>query len=83
MQIVQYPWLATAVSLGGVGCQRGFHVECFTAYHFRDVFAATAMPSVRSALDLVCASAAENNAFKTRNKPNQSITPVTELTFPS
>lgn len=67
---------------GCVACQRGFHVECFAAYHFQDVFKSSSTPSVRTALDLVCATATGNQAFKTRTRKNNTITPITMLSLP-
>ncbi|ETM97605.1 hypothetical protein PPTG_20034 [Phytophthora nicotianae INRA-310] len=67
---------------GCASCERGFHVECFAAFHFRDVFLAAATPSVREALDHVCAAAAGNQPFCVRTKHNNSITPVSNIILP-
>ncbi|POM69273.1 LOW QUALITY PROTEIN: Hypothetical protein PHPALM_14459 [Phytophthora palmivora] len=34
-------------------CERGFHVECFSAFHYQDVFKARS-PALREALEAVC-----------------------------
>ncbi|KAJ8576257.1 hypothetical protein ON010_g2954 [Phytophthora cinnamomi] len=44
------------VLFGCTGCHRGFHVACFSAFHFRDALTSTSL-TVRSVLDAVCAAA--------------------------
>ncbi|KAG4244001.1 hypothetical protein PC116_g8123 [Phytophthora cactorum] len=68
--------------LGCASCERGFHVECFAAFQFRDVFLAEAIPSVREALDLVCAAAVGNQPFCVRTKSNKLITTVSDIGLP-
>ncbi|KAG6952756.1 hypothetical protein JG687_00012806 [Phytophthora cactorum] len=37
---------------GCIKCERGFHVECFTAFHHRDVLKNS--PQLRASLEAVC-----------------------------
>ncbi|KAG2898499.1 hypothetical protein PC115_g16839 [Phytophthora cactorum] len=40
---------------GCAKCERGFHVECFSAFHYQYVFIVR-YPALREALDAVCRS---------------------------
>ncbi|RLN74357.1 hypothetical protein BBJ28_00008624 [Nothophytophthora sp. Chile5] len=66
---------------GCTQCNRGFHIECFSVFHFRHAFRSNST-AVQRALDAVSAAASQNPEFKTRCRPNQSITPIEELTLP-
>ncbi|KAE9029347.1 hypothetical protein PF005_g1805 [Phytophthora fragariae] len=61
---------------------RGFHAECFSAFHYQDVFKACS-PALRQALDAVCkASTADPIAVKSK-RTNRSITSIEQLTLPT
>ncbi|POM63506.1 Hypothetical protein PHPALM_21082 [Phytophthora palmivora] len=66
---------------GYTGCQRGFHVACFTAFHYRDALTSNSL-GVRSALDAVCAEASGDGLVHTRLKKNRTITHLSELELP-
>ncbi|KAG3109308.1 hypothetical protein PI125_g11051 [Phytophthora idaei] len=63
---------------GCTGCQRGFHVACFTAFHYHDALSSTSL-TIRSALDAVCAAASGDPIAHTRLKKNKTITYLNEL----
>ncbi|POM66674.1 Hypothetical protein PHPALM_17429 [Phytophthora palmivora] len=67
---------------GYTTCERGFHVACFSAFHYQDVFKARSS-ALRGALEAVCrATTGEPVAF-TRNRTNRSITSVDALKLPT
>ncbi|KAG6945715.1 hypothetical protein JG688_00016425, partial [Phytophthora aleatoria] len=66
---------------GCTGYHRGFHVACFSAFHYRHALTSTSL-TVRSALDAVCAAAAGGPIVHTRQKKNRTITYVDEIELP-
>lgn len=66
---------------GCTGCHRGFHVPCFSAFHYRDALSSTSL-TVRSALDAVCAAASGGAVTHTRLKKNKTITYLDQLQLP-
>ncbi|OWZ15858.1 hypothetical protein PHMEG_00010431 [Phytophthora megakarya] len=66
---------------GYTGCHHGFHVSCFTAFHFRDALTSSSL-SVRSALDAVCAAVSGDTDVQTRLKKNRTITYLDKLKLP-
>ncbi|KAG6943184.1 hypothetical protein JG688_00017736 [Phytophthora aleatoria] len=66
---------------GCTGCQREFHVACFTAFHYHDALSSTSL-TIRSALDAVCAAASGDPIAHTRLKKNKTITYLNELELP-
>ncbi|OWY91597.1 hypothetical protein PHMEG_00039753 [Phytophthora megakarya] len=67
---------------GCTGCHRGFHVACFSAFHYRDALSSTSL-TVRSALDAVCAAASGVEPVHTRLKKNKTITYLDQLELPN
>ncbi|POM81448.1 LOW QUALITY PROTEIN: Hypothetical protein PHPALM_576 [Phytophthora palmivora] len=63
-------------------CERGFHVECFSAFHYQDVFKPRS-PALRDALEAVCRATIDDPVPFTRNRLNRSITSVDDLTLSS
>ncbi|KAK1938778.1 hypothetical protein P3T76_008853 [Phytophthora citrophthora] len=66
---------------GCTSCHWGFHVSCFTAFHYRDALTSSSL-SVRSALDAVCAAASGDANVQTRLKKNRTITYLDKLELP-
>ena len=67
---------------GCTSCLRGYHPECFTAYHYQDAFTSCSK-SVQAALDANVALATRTPVYKTRLRKNTSITQITDLELPN
>jgi hypothetical protein len=52
---------------GCTKCERGFHVECFSAFHYQDVFKARS-PALRQALDAICRASTDDPVSFTRKR---------------
>ncbi|GMF54288.1 unnamed protein product [Phytophthora fragariaefolia] len=74
--------LSKKSAYGCTKCERGFHVECFSAFHYQDVFRARS-PALRTALDAVCRATTCEPVAVTRKRSSRSITSVEALTLPT
>lgn len=51
-------------------CERGIHVECFSAFHYQDVFKPRS-PALREALEAVCRATTDGHVAFTRKRANR------------
>ena len=66
---------------GCTKCERGIHVECFTAFHYHDVLK-DKTSSLKSALDAILLRVSNDPISRTKKRPNKSIISIENLKLP-
>ncbi|ETP21916.1 hypothetical protein F441_04668, partial [Phytophthora nicotianae CJ01A1] len=73
--------MARKSKYGCAKCERGFHVACFSAFHYKGVFQTNA-PHLQDALEAIARAPTGDPVAFTGKRRNRTITPVSQLTLP-
>ncbi|EGZ10404.1 hypothetical protein PHYSODRAFT_518952 [Phytophthora sojae] len=73
--------MAKKAKYGCTKCERGFHVECFRAFHYEGAFRSNA-PQLQDALEAIARAPTGDPVAFTRKRSNRTIRPISERKLP-